>query len=243
MADGSTVGGGDEGPTTTQLIAFDANGMRPGWPVVLEGDVSAPSFGADGPLVFSSWIDEGSRIFHLNPDGTEARAPMDLNRSIDWSPDADGPLPPLVDEQGRVWVPAEGAIIGFDADGTRIPGRYEPETAFIDHGVDCPAGDTGCQGWIEPPQMAPRGLVYSLEAAGAEKGGRITVLNPDRRIRPGWPVILQREGAMFESVTIGENRIAYAVALEPEPGDQSSISILAIAPNSAVNWVRTIVEP
>ena len=36
----------------TQLVAFDAHGMRPGWPIVVDGiSVSHPSFGPNGQLV------------------------------------------------------------------------------------------------------------------------------------------------------------------------------------------------
>ena len=44
-------------------------------------------------------------------------------------------------------------------------------------------------------------------------------------------------------MTIGENRIAYAVAIEPEPNNESSISILAFAPNGTQEWIRVLVEP
>ncbi|HEU5205805.1 MAG TPA: hypothetical protein VFU17_16050, partial [Candidatus Limnocylindrales bacterium] len=75
------------------------------------------------------------------------------------------------------------------------------------------------------------------------KGERITVINRDGSIRSGWPKTLQRAGAAWDSVTIGENRLAYAVAIEPEPNNESSISILAFAPNGTREWIRTIVEP
>ena len=157
-----------------------------------------------------------------------------LNRSIEWAPDMDGPLPPLVDERGQVWVTAEGAIVGFDANGARIPGRYEPETGFIVYDSDCAHGDTGCQSWMEPPVMAPRGLVYSLEtapeptrAAGSRSSTRTAA------IRSGWPIILQRDGARFgERDDRREPRRIRSRPVEPEPGDRISLSILAFAPNS-----------
>ena len=74
-------------------------------------------------------------------------------------------------------------------------------------------------------------------------GGRITVVNPDGTIRSGWPKTLQREGSTWDSVTIGENRRAYAVAIEPEPNNEASVSILAFAPNGTQEWILTIVEP
>ena len=62
-------------------------------------------------------------------------------------------------------------------------------------------------------------------------------------VRSGWPKTLQRAGADWESVTIGENRRAYAVAVEPEPNSKSSISVLAFAPNGTREWITTLVEP
>ena len=85
--------------------------------------------------------------------------------------------------------------------------------------------------------------IYALETAPEATGGRITVVNRDGSIRSGWPKTLQREGAAWDSVTIGENRIAYAVAVEPEPGDKFSTSILAFAPNGTREWITTLVEP
>jgi hypothetical protein len=235
----------DEGlETRTQLIAFDQNGMRPGWPVVVDGTASSPSFGPNGQLVYSSWIDEASRIVRLNPDGSQAGDPVDVGITVDWDPNADAPSAPLVDENGRVRLVAQGQIYGYDANGDALDGfPYEPKTGLLERGNECGATDTGCQSWLEPPRLAPQGLTYALESAPDGEGGRITVINRDGSIRSGWPKTLQREGASWDSVTIGENRIAYAVAIEPEPNDNSSISVLAFAPNGTREWITTLVEP
>jgi hypothetical protein len=228
----------------TQLIAFDANRIRPGWPKDVDGTASWPSFGPNRQILYSSWIDEASRIMRLNPDGSDAASPIDPPVILAWSPDGDGPIPPLVDERGRAWVVSDDAIHGFGSDDAPLDGfPYEPRTSFVQRGMECGPEDTGCQSWIEAPRMAPRGLIYSLEAGPRGKGERITVINPDGSIRSGWPVTLQRQGATWDSVTIGENRTAYAVAFEPEPNNEASISILALAPNSERLWIRTIVEP
>lgn len=231
--------------TRTQLIAFDENGMRPGWPIVVDGNaVSYPSFGPNGQLVYASWIGEGSRIARINPDGSEAAAPMDLAVSLDWSPDGDAPIPPLVDERGRVWVIAGGSILGFDGTNGELPGfPYNAETDLLTQGADCPAQDTGCQSWIEPPRLAPESLIYTLENAPEDMGERLNVVNRDGSIRSGWPTTLQRPGARWESVTIGDNRRAYAVALEPEPGNQWSGSIAVYAPNGTREAFTVLFQP
>ena len=82
--------------------------------------------------------------------------------------------------------------------------------------ADCPPGDTGCADIeFHPPLMAPQSLVYLIypPGEGGPKGGRITVVNRDGTVRSGWPKTLQRPGATWDSVTIGENRRAYAVAV------------------------------
>jgi len=59
-----------------------------------------------------------------------------------------------------------------------------------------------------------------------------------------WPTRERlRGGVKTADMTIGENRRAYAVAIEPEPNDKSSISILAFAPNGTREWITTLVEP
>jgi hypothetical protein len=162
---------------------------------------------------------------------------------LTWSPDGDGPVPPLVGDTARTSVVTDSAILTFDGTGASLSGwPYEPATGWAERGRCAPA-DTGCQPWFEPPRLAPRGLLYALEGGQAGLGERITVINPDGSIRSGWPKTLQRPGASWESVTIGENRIAYAVAVEPEPNNMASISILAFAPNGTREWITTLVEP
>ena len=241
---GSSVVDEDGLALRTELVAFDAHGMRPGWPIIVEGtSASHPSFGPNGQLVYSSWIDAGSRIARFNPDGSIAAPSFDLPFSLEWAPDADGPLAPLADEGGRFWVVADGAILGFDGENVALPGfPYQAETGLLVRG-ECAPRETGCQPWVEPPLLAPGSRIYALENAPEKKGERITVINRDGTIRSGWPKTLQRAGAAWESVTIGENRLAYAIAIEPEPNSESSISILAFAPNGTREWIRTIVEP
>jgi hypothetical protein len=77
----------------------------------------------------------------------------------------------------------------------------------------------------------------------ATLGGSIVAIGPDGRARPGWPVGLKRSGAEFWSVVVAPNGTAYALAIEPEPGDSSSASILAIAADSTVLWTTTIIDP
>ena len=160
-----------------------------------------------------------------------------------------GRCAPLVDEHGQRLSSLEGRISGFDANGRRAR-RLAVRAArlgCIERGNECGARVTpAVKPWLEPPLMAPReaSSTRSRPAAGAETGrahhGRqpLTALSGPAGRRP-----FSGEGATWDSVTIGENRRAYAVAVEPEPGDKFSTSILAFAPNGTREWITTLVEP
>ena len=238
---GHVVESQDDGTQTSRAYAIDTSGMVPGWPVDIEGTASAAAFGPGGDVYFTTWIGQDSRIVRIR-DATHSLS-VDVPGAVVWDPTFDGPLPPLVGDTGRTSVVLDDRILSFDGTGAPLPGwPYQPETEWVLRG-ECPQGDTGCQPYSEPPRLAPRGLVYALESATNGRGERITVINADASVRSGWPKTLQRDGATWDSVTIGENRIAYAVAIEPEPNNEASISILAFAPNGTQEWIRTIVEP
>ena len=94
------------------------------------------------------------------------------------------------------------------------------------------------------PAVGPDSTLYlPLQARDASVGGSIVAVGPDGRVRPGWPVELTRPGAEFWSVVVGSDGTVYALAIEPETGDTSSASILAIAPDSTVLWTTTIIDP
>ena len=94
------------------------------------------------------------------------------------------------------------------------------------------------------PAVGPDSVLYlPLQARDATVGGSIVAVGPDGRVRAGWPVELRRPGAEFWSVVVGSDGTAYALAIEPEPGDASSASILAIAPDSTVLYRTTIIDP
>ena len=238
---GQIVESHDDGTQTSTVYAIDTSGMVAGWPVDIEGTASAAAFGPGGDVYFTTWIGQGSRIVRIR-EATHSLN-VDVPGAVVWDPTFDGPLPPLVGDTGRTSVVLEDRILSYDGTGAPLPGwPYEPDTEWVQRG-ECPQGDTGCQPFSEPPSLAPRGLVYTLEAAPEGGGERITAVNADASVRSGWPKTLQRDGATWDSVTIGENRIAYAVAIEPEPNNEASISILAFAPNGTREWIRTIVEP
>ena len=245
LAAGTTLLTKDDGTQTTTVVAFDSTGFRPGWPVEVAGHGSMPSF-VDTRLALSAWTGDGtSELVRFEADGRRVGddARTILPELVEWDPDWDAPLAPASDDRGNLWLLADGQVHAYDTAAEPTPGwPYEPETGILVLG-ECPPTDTGCQPWYVPPVAAPRGLLYTLETAPAGMGGRINVVNLDGTTRSGWPKTLQREGAMWHSVTIGENRRAYAVAIEPEPKNEASISVLAFAPNGSQESILTVVEP
>ena len=235
----------------TEVLAFDQNGVRPGWPVQIEGASSMPAFGPGGELLFSVRVgDEGaSRIVRHAADGSSTAEPIDPGLTITDDYDNGGSLPPLADADGNIFATGDERMAGVNRSGEALAGwPYDLEAPLVGYNeADCPpAADTGCADSVfHPPLMSPRSLVYLVYPPdeNGDRGGRITVVNRDGTIRSGWPKTLQRPGATWDSVTIGENRRAYAVAVEPEPGEQHSASILAFAPNGSREWILTIVEP
>jgi hypothetical protein len=234
----------EDGTQIGNMLAFDHSGVRPGWPVAVPGSVSLPAFGPDGELVLATTSESDSQIIRLREDGTQATEPGEPFEPVMGDDQGDGPLAPLVDEDGNAFATTGKRVWGFDRAGKVLAGwPITPKPALLQY-TDCPPGDTGCGYEFMPPTLAPRGLVYLVHPPGeGVSGGRISALNPDGTIRSGWPKTLQRDGGRWDSLTVGENRVAYAVAIEPEPGNQFSASVLAFAPNGTRNWITTLVEP
>jgi hypothetical protein len=95
---------------------------------------------------------------------------------------------------------------------------------------------------LATPAIGPGNVVYLIHSAKDPSvgGGSLAAVGPDERVRPGWPVELRRPGSEFWSVVVGSDGTVYALAIEPEPGNGSSASILAIAPDSTVFWTTII---
>jgi len=70
----------------------------------------------------------------------------------------------------------------------------------------------------------------------------VVVIDPDGRLRSGWPVELRRPGGEFWAVVVGPDGTASALAVEPESSDASSATALAIGRDSTVLYASTIIE-
>ncbi|HET9519690.1 MAG TPA: hypothetical protein VFO73_01435, partial [Candidatus Limnocylindrales bacterium] len=140
----------------------------------------------------------------------------------------------------------ESAVYAVDPSLAPMPGwPFEPggDLARARPGFESEHEAGYCPVPVLPAVSPDRILYLALQASDATVGGSLVAVDPDGRVRPGWPVGLTRPGAEFWSVVVGPDGTAYALAIEPEGSDASSATILAIAPDSTVRWTTTIIEP
>jgi hypothetical protein len=158
------------------------------------------------------------------------------------------PQAPRVARDGTVFVYSEldTAVYALDSSQAIMPGwPFAPATPLVRARPGYESEhEAGYCPLPVPPSVGPDSTLYlALEARNESVGGSLVAVGPDGRVRPGWPVELRRPGAEFWSVVVGPDGTAYALAIEPEAGDTSSASILAIAPDSTVRWTSTIIDP
>lgn len=256
----------DGGTVTSFITAFGLNGPRPGWPVAVVGNASAPTVGPNGrayivvaaPDWRSAWI----RVFAR--DGIRVRG---------WSPrlavvpesawrgagaPIEGPAPAVVAKDGSAWLVGERVgVPGMKAWALTPTGSLRagwPVRSDQSVSDDRNEGGccTGCGNDRVDPLAGPGDTLYiSLDARTASVGGRIAALGVGGRNRTGWPITLAKPGALFRSVVVGANGTVYGLATEPEHRSgsepctvvKSSATILAIAPSGAIRYRLTVLEP
>ncbi|OGO57432.1 MAG: hypothetical protein A2Z32_04185 [Chloroflexi bacterium RBG_16_69_14] len=252
-------------PTSSELFAVSVAGIRVAFPVAIDGLASGAAFDAAGlvHMAVNTPYEQHARTLVLDPDGRTAHGGSgDLEilatsecTGIEGS--CEFPAAPLVGADGSTFV------IGTSWDDTTGAFHYRTTVAGLSPSGQMMAGwpygsDGGSQttGYIAPgdvdgdfkfaaPAIGPDNVLYLIHSAKDPSvgGGSIVAVGRDGKVRPGWPVELKRPGAEFWSVVVGPEGTTYALAIEPESGDKSSASILAIAPDSTVRWTTTIVEP
>ena len=251
------VGDSPSAPKSSEILAVSFAGARAGFPVEIDGIASRPAFGSAGRIfvTVSSFPRPTSHVVAYGRDGGAAVAsstelPIDtgLVAYVDGAYECGAPLPrpPLIAMDGTIFVFSEIDDVVFALDRSLDIVRgwpYTPATPLVrrDRG---PSGDgIDCTSLAIPAAGPDATLYLPLQARDAKFGGSIVAVGPDGRVRPGWPVVLKRPGGEFWSVVVGSDGTTYALAIEPEAGDASSASILAIAPDSTVLWTTTIIEP
>ncbi len=241
----------------SRVTAVDRAGIRSGWPVSFDGIASAPAVAPGGriALTVASAGPDSSRVLVFGPDGGDllARsAPLPIP-TAEYSGDTGGctvgsPQAPVVARDGTVFVYSEldAAIYAVDPSLKTMPGwPFEPAAPLS---VPRPGHEFEHEAGYCPipalPAVGPdRTLYLPLEARNGTVGGSLVAVGPDGRVRAGWPVELKRPGAEFWSVVVGPDGTVYAQAIEPESGERSSATILAIAPDSTVLYTTTVIEP
>jgi hypothetical protein len=213
-----------------------------------DGVESAPALRPDGRIVVTvgSYERSASRVLVFDAD---TKAVLDRSAvlpmaSVEKPSDPEGcvvraPNPPMIAADGTVFVFSELDRRVFALDPSLVVKRGWPYRAAKPLVRD-PFSACDPRGI---PRFGPDSTLYlPLVARDASVGGSIVAVGPDGRVRPGWPVELTRPGAEFWSVVLGSNGTVYALAIEPEPRNSFSASILAIAPDSTVLWTTTIID-
>ncbi len=239
----------------SELTALDLSGERAGWPLTVDGSASGPAFGPDGQIILTvgRLARKTSRVLVFDPGGDAPSSESgELPIASGVIETGDGlyecgvpsPIPPIVAHDGTILVrsEADSAIFALDASlAVRSGWPYRPASSLVYR--FSPRSELSC-GSVATPAVAPDSTMYlPLQARDTMFGGTLAAVGPDGRVRPGWPVELTRPGAEFWSVVVGSDGTVFALAVEPEAGDASSASILAIAPDSTVRSITTILEP
>ena len=253
---GHDYGGVPEAPKSSTFLAIGMAGKIKGISTKLDGLASPPAFDGFGRLhvTANAGRDRTARTFVLDTHGRTVDGgsrdlgfvASDVCDGIEGS--CEIPAAPLVATGGTTFVVGSDyngtTAASVSASGEMMAGwPYRSDDGSQGTGI-CAPGDI-CEGSnLAIPALGPDNVLYLIHrAAKASIGGRIVAVGSDGRVRPGWPVELKRPGAEFWSIVVGEDGTAYALAIEPEAGDGSSASILAIAPDSTVRSVTTIIEP
>lgn len=241
----------------SSIMAVDDSGARSGWPVSFEGVASRPAlWPGDRTIVVAGSVDGvTSRVLAYGRAGQSASAtsPRIPIATVEITEDTGGcvtaiPQPPVVATDGTTYVYSEldTAIFALDRSLSIKAGwPFRPESPLV---TARPGFESEHEAGYCPspvvPAVGPDGALYlPLRATSSAVGGSLVAVDPDGRLRPGWPVELRRPGAEFWSVVVGLDGTAYALAIEPESGGGSSATILAIGPDSTVLYTTTIIEP
>ncbi len=240
----------------SRITALDHSGIRPSWPVSFEGIASGPAFEPEGRLVLTvaSSDPRTSRVIELDRNGDTLVVSDQLPiATAEFTGDTGGcvasiPQVPVVAQGGTIFVYSEldTAVLALDPSLAIMPGwPFKPATPLVRArpGFESEHEAGYCPAPVVPAIGPDSTLSLPLLARDSTVGGSIVAVGPDGRVRPGWPVELKSPGAEFWSVVVGTDGTVFALAIEPEAGNASSATILAIAPDSTVLWTTTIIEP
>ncbi len=247
-------GDSPEAPKSSELLAVGFAGARAGFPIAIDGLASEPSFDAAGRIHITAndGPDRRARTLVFDTNGQAVAGGSDelgisaTDECMGIEGSCEDPAAPLVGPDGTAFVIDDflgTTVVGLSPSGQVMAG-WPYRTQLGPSATVCCPGDSDAVVTFATPAIGRDNVLFLLHAAATESvGGSIVAVGLDGRVRPGWPVELKRPGAQFWSVVVGSDGTAYALAIEPEPGDTSSASILAVAPDSTVLYITTIIEP
>jgi hypothetical protein len=220
-----------------RLSAVDLDGVRPGFPVAIDGRASTPVIGPDGSLYlvvdhteFDDSRSPGSSVIVVTADGAIAAGwPVDIGFDT-WTISSEGagpPLPPVVDQDGSVyvtgWPKADGGVAAVALGSAGEARRGWPYTS--DESVHRGSGGVVCgcdpcfapTWYIEtPPTLGPSHALLLAQGDGRIEGeNRLVAIRPDGTMLAGWPVTLKNGGSWFAGIAVGEDGTTYGYAVEP----------------------------
>jgi hypothetical protein len=243
-------------PKSSALLAVSSAGVPAGFPLAVAGIASVPAFDAVGRihLNVNDGPDRLTRTLVLDTKGQMVVGGSDqlgfsaTDECVAIEGSCEVPAAPLVEADGTTFV--VGAffnttlVAGLSPSGKEMTGwPYRSDAGHQSIGI-CPAGEV-CEGYgFAAPTMGPGNVLYLLHAAASKSaGGSIVAVGQDGRVVAGWPVSLKRAGSEVWSAVVGPDGNAYVLAIEPEPNNGHSATILALAPDSTVLYTRTIIDP
>jgi len=248
------------GGSAVEVTAFDVEGLRAGWPVRLSACTSGVAVGpADHVYVTECTRNPTTtRLRVFDRDGREVAGgsgKLALAAMKAWGGAGPG-LPALVvADDGTAFLLDDPEFSLDDIDGRTTAYRIDPsgsvaegwpyrDNLLLQSWGACGGTVTGCANWLTLPAVGPGNVLYLARAApGIDAGGSLVAIGPDGHVLPGWPVTLTSARAEFTSVVVGADGTVYALAIQPEPGDRYSATVLAIAPDSTVRSRTTVVQP
>jgi hypothetical protein len=248
--------GGGDGPIsmTSELRAHGPGGIPAGFPVTIDGDASPPAFDAAGRihLAVARAGDLSARTLIFDSAGRKVGGSGNLGIiARDTCSGIEGscikPAAPLVGPDGTTFVVSafvgDMTVAGVDPAGRSLTGWPYQSDGPDQARRTCAAG--ACDSFdLAMPTLGPDMVLHLLQGSRTGSvGGSIVAVGPDGAVRPGWPVELRRPGAGFWSVVVGSDRMAHALAVEPESSDASSATILSIDPDGTVRAATTVMEP
>lgn len=249
-------GESSEEQKSSELLAVGFAGAPAGFPIEIDGLASEPSFDAAGRIhvTVNAGPDRTARAIIFETTGRAAAGGSNdlgfgaTDECVGIEGSCEIPAAPLVRADGTRFVVGayfnSTVAAGLRPSGQVLAGWPYRSGAGHQGKGNCAASDV-CEGYeLTSPAIGPDDVLYLLHGARNETvGGSIVAVGTHGVVRSGWPVELKRSGAEFGSVVVGSDGTVYALAIEPETVDTSSASLLAIAPDSTVLSVTTIVEP